>query len=202
MSKQFYTYLYLDPKDNTPIYVGKGKGRRAFRHLRESQNPHLHNTLQKRKGEGYITTPIINYEVDEQTSHQMEMFWIDQFGRADLGTGTLFNLTDGGEGVSGRACSDEVKLKLSLLKKGKPRSPETRAKISAANKAKVFTTEQRENIAARNKARGPISDETRAKISAASSGRKGPKGMLGKKHSNETRAKISAAHKGKPKKRK
>ena len=32
---QFYVYLYIDPRDNSIFYVGKGRGNRAFAHLDE-----------------------------------------------------------------------------------------------------------------------------------------------------------------------
>ena len=41
------------------------------------------------------------------------------FGRADLGKGPLVNLTDGGDGASGRACKEETKKKMGDAKRGK-----------------------------------------------------------------------------------
>ena len=32
-SLKYYVYVYLDPRDNTIFYVGKGVGNRAFAHL-------------------------------------------------------------------------------------------------------------------------------------------------------------------------
>lgn len=29
----YYVYLYIDPRDNRPFYVGKGKNNRVFAHL-------------------------------------------------------------------------------------------------------------------------------------------------------------------------
>jgi len=103
---QFYTYLYVDPKTNKPIYVGKGKGDRAYVHTYQSSRPKngarkLFNVIQKRIREGYCIEPIIQYEEDEQTALEMEKFWINLFGREDLKQGTLFNLTDGGQGLAG-----------------------------------------------------------------------------------------------------
>lgn len=42
----FYTYLYIDPVRNEPIYVGKGKGARAFIHLRRKDNHPFTRMLQ------------------------------------------------------------------------------------------------------------------------------------------------------------
>ncbi|XZE17522.1 hypothetical protein SH449x_002796 [Pirellulaceae bacterium SH449] len=35
----FYVYLYIDPRDESVFYVGKGKGERALAHLKDS-NPY------------------------------------------------------------------------------------------------------------------------------------------------------------------
>ena len=31
-----YVYVYIDPRNNEPFYIGKGKGNRLFSHLNES----------------------------------------------------------------------------------------------------------------------------------------------------------------------
>jgi len=96
---QFYTYIYLDPKDNTPIYVGKGKENRVHTHFKGKGK--LGNVLRKRKAEGYTPQPIIINMPSEAEALQLEIFWIMYYGRADLSLGTLFNLTNGGDGATG-----------------------------------------------------------------------------------------------------
>lgn len=95
----FYNYLYIDPKYDIPVYVGKGKGARSTAHFYKGcGNKKLHNTIQERISEGYDMFPVLTYCESEEHSHELEIFWIDFFGREDLGKGTLFNLTDGGGG--------------------------------------------------------------------------------------------------------
>ena len=173
---KFYTYLYRDPKDGTPIYVGKGKDARALCHF--GLKTRLSNVLRKRKKEGYVCVPIINYEVDEATALEMEKFWIDFYGRADLGKGTLFNLTDGGEGQSGAKVSDATKQKLSEAGLRRIQSEASRTKMSASMQGK--------NV---GKVR---SAETKAKLSAASARRGQPSYMRGKPMSEEAKAKQKA----------
>jgi hypothetical protein len=92
---EFYTYLWLR-EDGTPYYVGKGQGRRAQRgHVR-------------------IFPPIdpsrilIQEFPSEADALEAEKFLISYYGRKDLGVGCLRNLTDGGEGTSGRrGCSEK-----------------------------------------------------------------------------------------------
>lgn len=141
---QFYTYLYIDI-DNSPLYVGKGKDLCAFRHFK--LKTHLGYTLRKRINNGFNILPIITYHIDENTALAMEIFWIAVYGRKDIGKGTLLNLTDGGEGVSGRrySHSEETKIKISKSLIGrecsrgmlnKSHSNETRLKMSASQKGK------------------------------------------------------------------
>jgi hypothetical protein len=180
-----YTYLFRDPKDNRPIYVGKGQSDRAFTHGRISRTSRLSYLIRKRKVEGYAVVPIINYEVDEQTALQMEMFWIDFYGREDLNKGPLFNLNDGGTGVGGtnkgKPLSDETKAKISAKlkgrpgipnpnkgKAGKPCSEETKRKLSEFNKGKKLSDETREKMSRRtahNKGK-PMSPEAKEKLAA------------------------------------
>jgi hypothetical protein len=95
------------------------------------------------------------------------------FGRIDLGTGILYNKTDGGEGPSNP--SVETRKKMSEAHKGKTLSEEHKGKISEALKGKT------------------VSAETKRKMSEASKGEKHPN--YGKTISEETRRKLSEAHK-------
>jgi hypothetical protein len=90
MKNTYYTYLYLR-EDGTPYYVGKGTGRRAY-------NPSAH-TIKPPKDRSRIVFP--HTDLDEFESIYWEKFWIDFYGRKDLGTGILRNKTNGGDGVSG-----------------------------------------------------------------------------------------------------
>lgn len=102
MTTEFYVYLWKDPKDDTPRYVGKGKNNRAWDHAKpHGSNKRVRNMIRKRRQAGHNPQPILYHCVDEQHALQMEMFWIYMFGREDLGSGTLFNLTDGGEHFKG-----------------------------------------------------------------------------------------------------
>ena len=86
----YYVYAYLK-KDNTPYYIGKGSGRRAYQ-------PHRTNN-------GGIHTPkdksriiFLETNLSEVGAFALERRYIQWYGRKDLGTGIPRNLTDGGEG--------------------------------------------------------------------------------------------------------
>lgn len=120
----FYIYIYRDPsRDNEPIYVGKGHGKRAWRHLtRKARHPFVQR-LQFMSRNGIIPDIQIIDAIDEEHAFFLEECCISIFGRKDLGTGSLLNLTDGGEGTANP-------------------SSVTRGKIGAANKGRKRTEEQ------------------------------------------------------------
>jgi len=98
---EFYVYAYLR-KDKTPYYVGKGSGRRVYVRAGRVVKPpkDLNRIVFLRTG------------LTEKKAFEWERFYIKHYGRIDLGTGILRNLTDGGEGASGAVPSEETKNKI------------------------------------------------------------------------------------------
>ena len=107
---EYYVYLYKD-LDGTPVYVGKGKGNRAFEHLNRSTNNRLNKFIAARSNEGHTIEPEIVAAGSEDNMLMVEVAVIKLFGRADKMLGPLFNNTDGGEGVSNP--SDEIRERMS-----------------------------------------------------------------------------------------
>ncbi len=128
----FYVYELWDPIKTEPFYVGKGKERpgcvRYEDHLKKAlgiknfrdQNYHKLNRIKKivREGSQPEVKIIIKTE-DETTVFNKEIELIKFYGRRDKNTGSLTNMTDGGEGASGRVFSEEEKRKIGLRVKGK-----------------------------------------------------------------------------------
>jgi hypothetical protein len=110
-SYEFYVYVYKDI-DGTPVYVGKGKGNRAYQHLTESSNDRLNKLIINRSKIGTIMEPEIVASGTENNMLMVEVALIKLFGRADTSQGPLFNHTDGGDGVSNP--SDEIRSKMSI----------------------------------------------------------------------------------------
>ena len=126
---KFYSYLWLRD-DGTPYYAGKGKGRRAF----QTQHRRIHPPKDRLR---ILVTPCGT----EAEAFALEIYTIDLYGRKDLGTGCLRNLTNGGEGNAGAIVSVATRCKMRAAKVGKPiarkgyrASPETRQKQSLAAK--------------------------------------------------------------------
>lgn len=111
---KFYVYVYLDPRPGKglqPIYVGKGTvdlDRASYHWERRCVNPFLQSVLDKIRAAGLVPQiTIAAYMEDEDEAFAMERDLIAQYGRRDLRTGSLCNLTDGGQGVSGLKYSEE-----------------------------------------------------------------------------------------------
>lgn len=145
----FYVYVYRDPrptKGNQPVYVGKGTGDRDISHWSKgSHNKPFQDFLShiKRRGLAAVCQRVFETE-DEQEAFAKEKELIALYGRRDLGTGSLFNRTDGGEGASGAIRTEEEREALRVDSLDKWQRPEYRAKVVAAQKAVQSTPEARE----------------------------------------------------------
>ena len=165
---KYYIYMHTKIGDTLPFYVGKGKGNRAYDKFKRS------NYWKNVAKDGYTIKLFEN--LSEHHAFELEIAFIKLYGRRDLGTGCLVNLTDGGEGTSGwqkKNISDEYRKKLSDAQKGKTYSDESKIKMSKAKlgktpwKGKMHSDKTKQKMSEAKK--GKInSDEHKRKISEAS----------------------------------
>lgn len=174
----FYAYIYYDPaKGYEPFYVGKGKDNRAWDHLRLDKKSYFVNKLKSMIERGIQPIIGIYGGLDEEFAFFLEQELISKFGRRDLGTGTLCNQTDGGDGFSGGRHTEESKRKIAEANKNKDYGPEFGAKVSAGLIGRKLSPEHVEKIAAKKRGQPSwnkgkqMDDEFKKKISEAGKGR-------------------------------
>ena len=128
-----YVYAYLRSQSSehgeagTPYYVGKGKHGRGFYARAFDKNHNIHLPSDR------SNVIILSDNMTDNDARQTEMFLIYRYGRIDLGTGCLRNLTDGGEGCEGRVVTEETRAKQSVSRKGKKMPPWTEERRSLAS---------------------------------------------------------------------
>jgi hypothetical protein len=170
--RHFYVYGHYKPDSMFPFYIGKGTKNRAYE--KHQRNEHWVNTVNKY---GY-RVEIMYDNLTEDEAHFLEKELIKHLGRANIGCGTLVNITEGGEGVIGYKHTDETKKIISMKNKKWVRTPEYCKKISELRMGKK---------------RSPFSEQARKNMSEAHRGEKNHR--YGKTLSAEVRAKISEGRK-------
>jgi hypothetical protein len=173
-----YVYRHIRLDKNEPFYVGIGKTiKRA--HSKKNRNNHWHNIINITDYEVEILFDDLTWE----QACQKEIEFIKLYGRRDLNTGILCNMTDGGDGTLNIQISEERRYSMSKNAKGqlnafygKHHSQETIQIIS-------------------QKAIGrKMSDNVKVKISKSLTGSNNY--WYGKKLSEQHKLKLSIAAKG------
>ena len=129
MKAYVYTHTRIDT--NEVFYVGIGTQDNYRRASRTNGRTTYWKNIIKKCG---WKVDVVFDNLSWEDACLQEKVLILFYGRVDLQTGTLVNLTEGGEGNFGRKASNETKLKMSLSKKGVPHSKEHKIKTSEAMK--------------------------------------------------------------------
>lgn len=106
LEDKFYTYIHLTEDTEEVFYVGKGKKDRCC--SLDGRSLWWEHVVNKH---GFVVV-IDKINLDEQAAFDREKELISFYGRRQQG-GVLVNLTDGGEGVSGRVFTLEDRKKIS-----------------------------------------------------------------------------------------
>ena len=134
----FYVYAYIRENDSsiakagTPYYIGKGKGKRAWTKT---------NKEYRRKPPSSHLISILFHSLTEEQAFENEKRLINEYGRVDLGTGILRNMSDGGEGPAGTVRSDDFKKRMSVIVTGRKKTPDQKKAQSLRQLGSTQTVE-------------------------------------------------------------
>jgi hypothetical protein len=178
-----YVYKHFRKDTNEVFYIGIGKTKRRV-NSSGCRNQHWKNIVNK---VGFYYE-IVEDNLSWQQACEVERQLIKEYGRRDLGTGSLVNMTDGGDGNYN--FSEEVLEKIRNASKNRVVSDETRLKLSKLNKGKIVSDETKSKLKGRI-----VSKETRDKLSKANK-KCVPPSRKGVKLSEETKKLLSEKNKG------
>lgn len=150
-------YLHKKKTNDEIFYVGMGDIKRAYSKQRSKI---WEKTVEKY---GYYIT-IVATNLSKKDAFELECFLIKELGRKDVGTGSLLNMTDGGEGNIGLSCSIKKRRKYNMSKV--ERNTEWKRKISESHKGKVFSKETLKKMS-NAKLGKKITEDTRKKMIAS-----------------------------------
>lgn len=133
-----YKHIRLDT--NEVFYIGIGNKQRPYK--KSIRSIFWKNIVSKTD---YIVE-IISENIDWSSACELEELLIKEYGRRDLGLGSLVNMTNGGEGTNGYIMPEERKQFLKDTKTGIKFSKETCIKISESRKGMKFSESHKENL--------------------------------------------------------
>ena len=152
---KYYTYAHFTADTKKIFYIGKGSHRRAWQAT--SRNKYWKHKVAKHGR----TVEILAEWNTEAEAFEHEKFLIGCF------ESQLVNLTDGGEGTSGRKQGNEEKQKRALKLKGIPLTEQRKANISSSLQGRSLSLEHAE------KSRNTLAllrEETKKKVKCLTSG--------------------------------
>ena len=132
-AKGCFVYCYLRV-DGSPYYIGIAK---------KASRPKDRHIWLPPSCPGRIR--VLRMGLSWAEAQEWERFYIARYGRKDIGTGILRNLTDGGEGSAGRVRSEAERKVISEKAKARQNDPEWRRK-NPSRKGFVLSAETRQKL--------------------------------------------------------
>jgi hypothetical protein len=117
MENNWYVYRHVRLDNNEPFYIGIGNKKNYYRAY-ETKPDRRNEIWTKINLKTDINVEIIFYGLTKFQASEKEQEFIKLYGRKDLNTGPLCNMTDGGDGIWNCKRSEDTKQKLREQKIG------------------------------------------------------------------------------------
>ena len=130
-------YKHLKPCGEV-FYIGIGQEEKRAK-SKSDRNNYWHNVVNKY---GY-EVQILKSDLTWEDACELEILLISWYGRRNLNTGTLVNMTEGGDGSVGYSPSEESRRSRSEKMKGVPKSEKARKNMNKSKIGKSISEEHR-----------------------------------------------------------
>ncbi len=144
-----YVYRHIRLDKNEPFYIGIGETKYRHKAVGARRNIIWNRIVSKTDYDVEVLIDDITW--DEACKKEKE--FIKLYGRLDNGSGTLANMTDGGEGVVGVVVTEEMREKMRASRMGRIISDVTKQRIRASHLGVPHSDERRKNISNATKGR-------------------------------------------------
>lgn len=161
-----YVYRHIRLDKNEPFYIGISNSETYERaYTKSHRNNMWHKIIKKTDYRVDIVIDGLTYE----EAKEKECEFIALYGRININTGILCNMTDGGDGTVGYVFEEETREKIRQANTGWKPTEEMLKKMSKARKGKKFSEEHCKNLSKACMGRY-LSDEIKKKISESKRG--------------------------------
>ena len=188
--RKFCLYLHVNLDKQEIFYVGIGDINRPYSNKSRSQ--WWHNTVNKYN----YSVVLIHEKLSWEEACLLEVKYIKQIGRREFNSGTLVNMTDGGDGNYNPSLT--TRKKLSDWQKGIKRIPlsdEHKAKIAKAITGIKRSDKTKIKMGEAKRGRSQSAEHIRKNAEARRGKTPWNKGLTGRKESEETKKRKSEAMK-------
>lgn len=148
---KYFLYRHIRVDKKQPFYVGIGTKRsRAHSQTSTYERANL-SSIRNKIWKSIVSRSEYKIEIllesnDLDFIKQKEKFFISLYGRLDLKTGSLANLTEGGDGLIGHVCTDQLRKQRSEAFKGRKHTEEAKQKIALKNRLRIRSIGELERL--------------------------------------------------------
>lgn len=142
----FYIYQHIRLDTNEVFYIGISRHNRRTKYKRAYQKDKRNSIWKRIVNKTSFRCEILLESDDISIVKAKEIELIAFYGKIRDNTGSLANITNGGEGTFGYKPTEEVKLKLAETMRGRKHSEETKNKMRAAQTGKFVPKSVGEKI--------------------------------------------------------